>query len=343
MGQHRSNDFKIAIVRQVLENDKSIHSLARQFELSTRSIRRWIARYKEKGNVEREPREVEAYKVHQKHVDYALQYLQKDNGISMKELDYLLRNEFDDYDVTPQWLGRILRANNQTRKRLRKYHDPKKRFNKPIDRAELKRQFYDQVKKYPIDQIITLDETAIQLQMTQNYARCHIGKRCVLTTTENSIFKSYNLIVAITAHGIVGWRLFDDKGTTTERLESFLNDYVTGQYKNHLVIMDNAGAHRNELIRKTVEQNGNKLLYSVPFFPRSNGTVEALFSQLKHYLRDAKTKTFEELHNYVGTVLRTKIKPKHLRNYFAFAYGEAPEPKITKNRRLRTPPKYKNI
>lgn len=343
MGEHRSNDFKLTIVRQVLENNKSIRSLAKQFDLSSRSIRRWIAKYQENGNVKREPRDVEAYKVHQKHVEFALKYIGNNNTVSMKDLDNILRSEFEDYDVTPQWLGQVLRANNQTRKRLRKYHDPKKRFNKPIDRAELKRQFYGEVKKYPLDHIISLDETAVQLQMTKSYARCHIGKRCVLTTTDNSIFKSYTLIVAITANKIVGWRLFDEKGTTTERLEIFLKDYVTDQYQKHLVVMDNAGAHRNEVIRKAIEASGNKLLYSVLFYPRSNGAVEALFSQLKHYLRDAKVKTFEELHAFIGIILKSKIKPIHLRNYFAFVYGDPPplEQRTKPNKRLKVPPKYK--
>lgn len=260
----------------------------------------------------------------------------------MPDLVNIMRDKFEDFDITPQWLGYVLRDNNLTRKKVRKYHSPYFRYNKPIDKAEQKSKFYGEVAKYPLDKIISMDETAVQLFMHKNYARCHIGERCTITTTDNKVFKSYTLLVAINAYKVVGWRLFDDKGTSTERIVTFINDYITGRYKNNLVIMDNAPSHRPQEIKDEIESGGNHLLKSIPFYPRSNA-VENFFSQLKHYLRDAETKTFEELHEAIATVIKTKIKKKALTNYFNFAYNRNDkQQKQPVKRKLRTPPRYKS-
>jgi len=51
----------------------------------------------------------------------------------MKELSEKLKNKHKDFDVISQWLGHVLRGNNETRKRTRHKHEPKIQFNKPID------------------------------------------------------------------------------------------------------------------------------------------------------------------------------------------------------------------
>lgn len=341
MATQYSSDFKLRVVKLVSEKDFSIYSVAKQLEISSRSIRRWLKRFQETGSVDRHAREVSAYKVHQKHVDFALQYIKEHNTISLKDLNNILISTFDDYAITPQWLGKVLRANNETRKRVRKFHDPKTRFGKPIDRKRMKQDFYARVKQWPLDHIICLDETAVQLFMHKNYARCRIGKRCILQTHDNRIFKSYTLLVAISSSRVVGWILFEDGGTDTEKLVHFIQKHINSHYRNHLVIMDNVGAHRHPSVRQAIENGGNELLYSVPFFSRSNA-IEHLFSQLKHYLRDAVPKSIEELRDAIRMTLQTKIKPKNLQGYFNLAYGQPPPVGETRhNRRLRVPPRYK--
>lgn len=150
--------------------------------------------------------------------------------------------------------------------------------------------------------------------MHKNYARCRIGKRCILQTHDNKIFKSYTLLVAISSSRVVGWILFENGGTDTEKLVHCIRQHINSHYRNHLVIMDNAGAHRHPSVRQTIENGGNELLYSVPFFPRSNA-IEHLFSQLKHYLRDAVPKSLDELSGAIRMTLQTKIKPKNLQGY----------------------------
>ena len=62
----------------------------------------------------------------------------------------------------------------------------------------------------------------------------------------------------------------------------FLKNY-TEKYKNKLIILDNAPAHKNERIREFVNRH-NQLLYSVPYQHFSNA-IENYFSMLKSRLQ----------------------------------------------------------
>ena len=179
MPKHHSEDFKLAIVQQILKG-KSVYSLAKEFNLSSRSIRRWLERFNTTKTVARVERDVEAYKVEDTHVKYALQYLRKSPTINVSDLHNHMKDTFPTFNITPQWLGQVIRVNNETRKRTRRYHEPKTRFKKPLNMCEVKKTFYEEVGKHNIDDIICLDETAVQLFMYKSYSRCRLGRRCVI-------------------------------------------------------------------------------------------------------------------------------------------------------------------
>ena len=63
---------------------------------------------------------------------------------------------------------------------------------------------------------------------------------------------------------VEGWELYEKSGINTERLIEFLEKFITEKYKNKLIILDNAPAHKNERIREFVNRH-NQLLYSVPY------------------------------------------------------------------------------
>jgi hypothetical protein len=44
----------------------------------------------------------------------------------LEKLNNKIKKKFKDYEITPQWLGQILKDNHITRKRTRKSHFPKK-------------------------------------------------------------------------------------------------------------------------------------------------------------------------------------------------------------------------
>jgi hypothetical protein len=123
-----------------------------------------------------------------------------------------------DLKITPQHLGSVVRENNRTRKRTRHEHFPKLRYKKPIYKQSELDNFYNEVSKYPLDKIISLDETSIGSYLKPTYSRCYLGKRCVITTDNNFVFRSFTLLVAINNKKCVGKELYEKGGTTKERM-----------------------------------------------------------------------------------------------------------------------------
>jgi transposase len=237
------------------------------------------------------------------------------------ELTKKLENRFPEFDLTPQHLGKVIRDHNKTRKRTRKEHFPEVRYGRAVDKqAELNR-FYRKVDEYRLNKIICLDETSIQLGLVPDYSRCELGKRCVSTSNNNNVFKKYTLLSAISSTGIVGYKLYEQGGMTTERFIEFLDEFIVDEYRNHLIIVDNAGAHRNEDVRKTINESGNELLYAIPYTPKTNA-IENWFSQLKHYLKKDGVLNYRDLQRSVRSAIR-RIRPEHYLNYFRFAYRKA--------------------
>ena len=69
----------------------------------------------------------------------------------------------------------------------------------------------------------------------------------------------------------VGWKLYEQGGMTKERLVEFLKENVFSKYKDNLIVLDNAGSHRNEYVKQEILESGNKYLFSVPYTPKTNG------------------------------------------------------------------------
>ena len=83
--------------------------------------------------------------------------------------------------------------------------------------------------------------------------------------------------------------------------------------------MDNGGAHKNECVKKTIEETNNGLLYSVPYRLKTNA-IESWFSQFKHYFKHDETGiSFPNLKKSVRKAIR-KIPTRSYINYIKYSY-----------------------
>lgn len=71
---------------------------------------------------------------------------------------------------------------------------------------------------------------------------------------------------------------------TKERLLEFLEKHIFLKYKNHLIILDNAGSHNNELIKNAIIKSGNDYLFCIPYTPKTDA-IEEYFKQVKTYMK----------------------------------------------------------
>jgi len=177
MPKHLSDDLKLRAVQHYINTSNNYDKTSIIFDVPATSLKRWVERYNKTGDLRRLKPTRTSYKVTTVHVKEAIKQLKTTKSIAMKDLNEKLKEVFDDYDITSQWLGHVLRDNNQTRKRSRHKHEPKTRFKKPIDMKEEANKFYKKVKEYNINDIICLDETSVSPFMLNSYSRCKLGLR----------------------------------------------------------------------------------------------------------------------------------------------------------------------
>lgn len=93
--------------------------------------------------------------------------------------------------------------------------------------------------------------------------------------------------------------------------------------------------HKSPEVKKAVEESGNKILYSVAYYPRSN-PIEQYFNQVKHYIKKESPISFED----IKKTLSHSIKQVKEKNYIHSFNAEW----LKKNRktRKRSSKLYKN-
>jgi len=263
---------------------------------------------KRKDEIKRENRKPVAYKVHKEHVKFLLDEINKNKTITMTELKHKLKDKFN-IELSRFHINRIVNDNNITLKITRIRHEPEKRFGKEININQNLKEFYDEIKKHKLEDIICIDETSISSLQKRSHCYSELGKRCVIKTQSQEVFKKYTGIFAISYNGVLGWDLYDKGGIDSDRLYEFLEKYITKKYKNKLIILDNASSHRNAKIKELVNKH-NTLLYSVPYQHFTN-SIENYFSMMKSRLQKLDGLTHKELKTNIEKVIKDIPKEKY--------------------------------
>ena len=337
MPTHKSNDYKLTAVQYYLVEDKTQEEVCKIFKCSPRSLMRWVERYKKDGNVDIHYRKPVAYKVKKEYVKFLVDEINKNKTITLQELHQKLKDKYKNADISTMQLFRVVRDNNITLKLTRIRHEPVKRFGKDIDINSKIKEFYDEVKKYKIEDIICIDETSIKSLQKRNHCYSNKGKRCVIKTQSQEVFKKYTGVFAISVNGVVNWDLYEKGGINTDRLIEFLEHNITSKLRNKLIILDNASAHRNDRIKALVNKHNN-LLYAVPYQHFTN-SIENYFSMLKARLQKLDGLKYENLKENIQKVISEIPKEKY-ENIFKGAY-ERPEKYVPTNKTRKVKKIYK--
>ena len=333
---HKSNDYKLTTVQYYLVEDKTQEEVCKIFKCSPRSLMRWVNQYKKEGNVNKHYRKPIAYKVKKEYVKFLLDEIKKNKTITLQELNEKLKDKYKS-DISITQIFRVINDNNITLKQTRIRHEPIKRFGKEININNKLTDFYNEVKKYKIQDIICIDETSIKSLQKRNHCYSEKGKRCVIKTQSQEVFKKYTGIFAINVDGVVDWDLYEKGGINTDRLIDFLEQNITNKLRNKLIILDNASSHRNEKIKALVNKHNN-ILYAVPYQHFTN-SIENYFSMLKSRLQKLDGLTYDELKKNIKKVLKEIPREKY-ENIFKGAY-DRPEKYVSKNKTRKNKKQYK--
>lgn len=336
MPPQKSEDYKISAVQYYLSKNNNQVQTCEVFQCHPRSLMRWVDKYNKNKNITRKNRLPKSYKVKKEQVDYILKTLRNDKTITMNDMLQKVKEKYPDFDITSRHIGNIVRDNNITLKLTRFRHEPTKRFGKDININKNIKLFYEKVKQYKIDDIICIDETSIKSLQKRKFCYSRKGKRCVVKTHLQEVFKKYTGIFAISTKGVLGWKLYDKGGINSERLYDFLQEHITNKYKNKLIIIDNASSHRNQKIKDLINKD-NEILYSVPYQHFTNA-IENWFSVLKSKLQKKEGLTYNHLQSNIEKVL-LDIPLITFKNIFKGVY-ERPEKYKLKNKTRKIKKNY---
>lgn len=284
--KHKSEDYKKTAVEYYLFKNPNQIKNCKIFKCSERSLMCWVEKYKKSGNIKRKKINYIAYKLKEKYVKFIKEVIKKDKTITMKDLLEELRKKFLSANITQMDLSRIVRDNNITLKQLRLRHEPKTRFKKHVNIKEQLKKFYEKLKEHNLDDIICIDKTPLNSFLIRKQCYEYIGRRCVVKTESQEVFKKYTGIFAISTKGVEGYKIYYKGGIYSDRLISFFKENITDKYKKKVIILDNASSFRNVKVKKVIEKD-NILMYSIPYQHYTNA-IEQFFSVLKSRLRKMK-------------------------------------------------------
>ena len=313
-----STDLKLKAVKYY-KKVNNYTKVCNIFECSERSLKRWVERYNQNENVERKNRKQGSYKVKKEHIKFIKDTLKKNNIIHMKQLHQLIINKYPTLKISRQYLSDIIRDNNITRKRATFTHFPKTYKGQIRNEKQELKNFFEVIKQYKLDDIISIDETSISTSLSFNYCRNSLGKRCIIKTDNNFKFKKFSLLVAIDNKKCISYKLYDNGSVNGNRFNEFLKD-LCSNIKNKLIILDNGKIHKTEETKNIIKNSGNYLLYTCPYHPRLN-CIEQWFNQVKHYMKLSKSNDFTELNSNLKKSINN-INKDNYKNYFIYAYNK---------------------
>ena len=332
--KHKREDYKLSAVKYFLENKDTQENTCRIFKCSVRSLLRWTKRYEEENEIKRHNRKPISYKVKKEHIKFILEELKNNKTITIEDLLTKLSNKYSKLNITRRHISRIIKENYISLKLTKIRHEPIKRFGKDININEKIKDFYNEIKNYNIDDIICIDETSINSLQLRHYCYNEVGKRCVVKTNSQEVFKKYTGVFAISIKGVIGYELYNKGGIDGDRLLVFLERFITNKYKNKVIILDNASSHRNIRVKELINKN-NKLIYSVPYQHYTN-SIEMFFSLLKSKLQKKQGLYYEDLNNNIKEVIKT-IPEAYYNKILNGTYNR--QTKYIKKNKIR---KYKN-
>lgn len=162
--------------------------------------------------------------------------------------------------------------------------------------------------------LVFVDECGANVGLVPLRARAPRGERACGKAPRNR-GKNVTLLASMTVEGmgpcaaVVG-------STTKEVFEAYVGQVLAPSLRpGQVVVLDNLGAHKGELVRRHIEERSAELLFLPPYSPDFS-PIEEAFSKLKALLRREKARTKEALVEAMGRALDA-VTPEDARGFFA--------------------------
>lgn len=178
---------------------------------------------------------------------------------------------------------------------------------------KLRVEFWDKIRSVPVENLIFVDESGVNLALIRLYARALRGQRAKGTRPQKR-GKNVSIVGAIALKGIVASinLLGAMDGLTFEAFVIQL--LVPHLWQGACVVWDNSTIHKGEEIEKAIRKAGAKLINLPPYSPDFN-PIENFWSKVKNTLRSIGARTYLALDEAIATAF-SYVSLKDIHSWF---------------------------
>ena len=148
--------------------------------------------------------------------------------------------------------------------------------------------------------------------MTRQRGRCQRGKRLVAKVPQGR-WRTLTFLAALRCDRIAAPCVIDGPINGLSFLAYVEQVLLPTLSVGDIVIMDNLGSHKRQVIRRVIRAAGAKLFFLPPYSPDLN-PIEQVFAKLKTLLRKAGERTIETTWRRIGALLDC-FTPAECANY----------------------------
>ena len=163
--------------------------------------------------------------------------------------------------------------------------------------AEMRKNWNGLISGFKASDLVFLDESGCNTDMTRRYAYSFGGNRAV-DATPLSKPKNTTILSSIQLDGTLHYMTFSG-GTTVERFKRYLEtDLLPHLNGNSVLVMDNMKSHHARAVKNLLDSSGIRYIYLPPYSPDLN-PIEKLWWKVKALLRKFKARTLDALPNAI--------------------------------------------
>jgi transposase len=160
--------------------------------------------------------------------------------------------------------------------------------------------------------LVFIDETWAKTNMTRLHGRCQRGQRLVAKVPQGR-WRTLTFLAALRCDRVDAPCVIDGPINGLSFLAYVEQALLPTLGVGDIVIMDNLGSHKRQVIRRLIRSAGAKLFFLPPYSPDLN-PIEQLFAKLKTLLRKADERTIEATWRRIGSLL-DYFTPEECANY----------------------------
>ena len=165
----------------------------------------------------------------------------------------------------------------------------------------LRVEYWQEIRKVDLADLVFVDETGSNLAMTRHYARSFQGSRAY----DDAPYQRGNnltLIGAMAQRGMLGEMTLPG-ATDGAAFKTYVTQILAPNlWAGACVIMDNLPAHKVAGIKEAIEAVGATVVYLSPYSPDFS-PIENCWSKLKEFLRTRAARTYAELESAIADAL----------------------------------------